>query len=108
VSVTGTVLRELVNLVGIQGVSVAAIVALLAIAGFASKLGTLFKPASKAVHAGSTASNGLAHIKYVAIALAMLSLLGITSINPDAARHYYELVAGFDWSPVANLLREAI
>jgi len=108
VSLTGTVLKELVNLVGIQGVSVAAIVALLAVAGFASKLGTLFRPASKAVHAGSTASNGLAHIKYVAIALAVLSLLGITSINVDAARHYYELVSGFDWSPVIDALRGVI
>ena len=89
-SVTETLLSWLVDVVGIQGVSVAALVVLLAVAGIASKISSLFRPAGKAVHAGSTASNGLAHIKFTALTLVVLSVLGITSLNPEAAISLYE------------------
>lgn len=110
-SVTGQIIEWVVNVVGIQGISVTVVVVLLAVASIASKIGSLFAPASKAVNAGTSVSRTLAYIKVISITLLALSLLGIASIDTTALREYHSIVQSVDWSwlgQLDNLLPEVL
>ena len=102
-SITGQIIEWVVDVVGIQGISVAVVVFLLAAASIASKIESLFAPASKAVNAGSSISRTLAYIKVISITLLALSLLGIASIDTTAVQQYVQMAQSADWSWLGRL-----